>query len=262
MAREAARIISSRWTENEGWRALTMQAQWCYDMLCSQSKMTLCGVLDVKLAVWSGYASDVDVRALTALLEDLEAQDYIAWDQTTDEIAVRSFTRSNEWFSNTNWGRGVWSALKAVQSPRLQRYVIENLPAVAYDEKFRPVGDLVERLGITPPGQLPRVVEQPEKGAFEGPSEGPSEGPTEVSSSAKSKSEWRVPTESRGRTLRERGENPRALGTNPRARGTNPRALGTNPNAGAFDDRPAGDPAVAKLHDTLGELGYDTEADS
>lgn len=138
MARSFARWDVNSWTANSGWRDLTPMEQWCYFMLASQAKLTICGAIDLKLTVWAGYADGLTVEELTALLESLEAKEYVVIDWATEELVIRSFTRHDGCFANQNTGRGVWRAIDSVASVELREVIVENLPDTAFEPKFQP----------------------------------------------------------------------------------------------------------------------------
>ena len=138
MARSFARWDVNSWTANSGWRDLTPMEQWCYFMLASQAKLTICGAIDLKLTVWAGYADGLTVEELTALLESLEAKEYVVIDWATEELVIRSFTRHDGCFANQNTGRGVWRAIDSVASVELREVIVENLPDTAFESKFQP----------------------------------------------------------------------------------------------------------------------------
>ncbi len=85
-----------------------------------------------------GYAPELDVDALSGHLEALEAARFIAVDWDTDEAVIRTFVRHDGVLQNQNLGKGMWSAWIAVESPHLRRVVLDNLPEVAFEERFRP----------------------------------------------------------------------------------------------------------------------------
>lgn len=181
MARQYGRTHTARWSIDDDWRSLTVAEQWCYDMLCSNAKITLCGLLEQKLTVWAGYARDVDVRTLTALLEDLEQLRYIGWDRGTEEILVRTFSKHDGAFTggknglgNVNLGKGVWNAIGCIQSRDLMLMALENLPPEAFEQRFNPPAQLLDKLGITlsteaGSKQLPKQVRSSLVSSFELP---------------------------------------------------------------------------------------------
>lgn len=138
MARTYARWKVDTWATDQDWRSLTVDEQWCYFMLCSQAKLSIAGVIDLKLSVWATYADGLTADALKGLVERLETLEMVVVDWDTEELAIRSFTRHDGSFDNRNSGRGVWSAIGSIASPKLRQVVVENLPDKAWETQFQP----------------------------------------------------------------------------------------------------------------------------
>ena len=138
MARTYARWKVDTWATDQDWRSLTLNEQWCYFMLCSQAKLSIAGVIDMKLSVWATYADGLTVDALKSLVGRLETLEMVVVDWDTEELAIRSFTRHDGSFDNRNSGRGVWSAIGSIASPKLRQVVVENLPDKAWETQFQP----------------------------------------------------------------------------------------------------------------------------
>lgn len=137
MARSYARIDVQRFHDDD-WRALTLAEKAVFDMMLTHPKLSLCGALDLKYGSLCGYAPELDVDALSGILEALTDARFIAVDWDTDEAVIRTFVRHDGVLQNQNLGRGMWSAWVAVESPTLRQFVLDNLPEQAWDDKFRP----------------------------------------------------------------------------------------------------------------------------
>lgn len=137
MARSYARIDVQRF-HDEDWRALTLPQKAVFDMMLTHPKLSLCGALDLKYGSLCGYAPELDVDALSGILDALVDARFIAVDWDTDEAVIRTFVRHDGVLQNQNLGRGMWSAWVAVESPTLRQFVLDNLPEQAWDDKFRP----------------------------------------------------------------------------------------------------------------------------
>lgn len=136
MARSFARIAVTRYSDPD-WRCLSFAEQGVYDLLLTHPKMSLCGVLDVKLNVLAATARG-GADELTGLLEALEAGRWVKWDRETHELAVRTFVRHDGSLKNGNLVKGMWSSWAAVESVELRQFVVENLPAKAFEPQFDP----------------------------------------------------------------------------------------------------------------------------
>lgn len=135
MARTYASINVTRGMD-PGWRALTWAQQGVYDFLLAHPKLSLCGVLDVKLNTWAKGAADGST--VTQHLEALEAHDLIRWDRDTDELAIRTFVRHDGVLKNRNLAKGMWSAWSSIESDDLRRFLVDNFPEEAFEQRFDP----------------------------------------------------------------------------------------------------------------------------
>lgn len=137
MARSYARIDVQRFHDDD-WRALTLPQKAVFDMMLTHPKLSLCGALDLKYGSLCGYSPDLDVDTLSGVLEALEAARFIAVDWDTDEAVIRTFVRHDGVLQNQNLGRGMWSAWVAIESPALRSFVLDNLPELAFEDRFKP----------------------------------------------------------------------------------------------------------------------------
>jgi len=140
MARTYARIDVNRGADPD-WRELSWAEQGVYDYLLSHPKLSLCGVLDVKLHVWRRGSRDEQVNDL---LDALEEREYISWDRDTDELAIRTFVRHDGVLANRNLARGMWSAWRSIESRELRVWLVDNFPEPAFEERFLPPESALE----------------------------------------------------------------------------------------------------------------------
>lgn len=173
MARTYARIDVKRGNDDD-WRALTLPQKAVYDFLLTNPKLSTCGALDVKLAVWCRYSPELDVDTLTALLEDLETAGMIAWDRDTDELLIRTFVRHDGVLQNRNLGRGMWAAWESIESDMLRSVLVDNLPTEAWEPRFQPPILAVQKRKqnhrseprFEPPSEPPHPHPQPHPASF------------------------------------------------------------------------------------------------
>lgn len=137
MARSFARISVMRCME-EDWRALTLEQQAVYDLLLSHPKLRLCGAIDVKLSVWARMAAGLTVARLGELLDELEEAGWVAWDRDCDELLLTRFVDEDKVLQNVNLAKGMWNAWETLESQELQILLVENLPDLAFEERFEP----------------------------------------------------------------------------------------------------------------------------
>ena len=141
MARNYARISTDIWTGDNDWRKLSIRDQWLYKLLTTQKKLSLAGSLDIRLKAWSRYSSDVNEDGLLESLESLVEHRFIDVDWDTDELAIRTFVEHDDVLKNRNLGKGMWAAWEAIESEKLQRFLVENFPDEAWEERFGPKCD-------------------------------------------------------------------------------------------------------------------------
>ena len=139
MARWYARIRTEIGRDDD-FRSLSPTAQWVYLRLLCEQKLTLVGSLDIKRSAWRRWAStsfDLD-----GALDELKSARFIALDDDTEELAIRTFVTHDDVLKNRNLGRGMWSAWRAIESSELREFVLENLPDEAWEPRFDPPTDV------------------------------------------------------------------------------------------------------------------------
>lgn len=93
MPRSESRIKCSRWDHDE-WLALPIDAQWLYDTICSQVTTNHAGVGTIPRRMWSNLTADEDAAdRIGAALKVLIDRRFVAIDDDTDEVLVRSYIR-------------------------------------------------------------------------------------------------------------------------------------------------------------------------
>lgn len=171
MARTRATIQVSVWTDAD-WRSLPALAKYLYWSILAQSKLSIAGCIDMKVARWAELSPDTDVAEVVHLLGVLEAADYVAIDRETDELVVRTFVK-HDVAGNKNSQRGVWAAWSGIESEYLRRVVVHNVPDSMWDNPDAPAPAEALRMRGEPP------PERPTERLSERPSERPSEHATE-----------------------------------------------------------------------------------
>lgn len=159
MARTYGRLQCKVW-ENPGFLALDPPEKITYVMLITQAKLSLVGLLDIKLSRWTGFG----VGDLPVTLTGLERSRFVAVDWETQEVLVRSFTR-NDPIPPTNMRlrKGLWGAWEAIESGHLRRVAVDNMP----DALFVTMDDIPSPLLMCRSDRMERVIEE----AFEDPLE-------------------------------------------------------------------------------------------
>jgi hypothetical protein len=119
MARSYGHIMSAIWNDSE-FRSLCAAPQRAYLMLVTQSEITSAGTLALTLKRWAGYAADTTSDALSDALSRLEEMRFIAYDNDTEELVVRSFVKWDGGATNEKRRPAITAAANAVVSPKIR----------------------------------------------------------------------------------------------------------------------------------------------
>lgn len=126
MARTYANIATMIW-RNEDFRALNRDDQHTYLMLVTQADISACGILSVALTRWTNRSSgDTEDRLLTSLRR-LHDGRFIAYDEDTQEILVRTFIRWDGGYNNSRRRPAIRDAIRQVESIRLRDVIRREL---------------------------------------------------------------------------------------------------------------------------------------
>ncbi len=131
--RKQGTINIDLWAD-EDYRALTMGAQWLYEYFLSCPSLSLCGVADWRPARISGLNRDLSKDDVQIFGHELEEALFIVTDDTTEEVAIRSFFRHDSILAKPNvtiaavkhWGNVSSRHIRAVIAHEVQRLHREN----------------------------------------------------------------------------------------------------------------------------------------
>lgn len=126
MARDHARVLIRIWADDD-FTALTERAQLYYLRFISQEHINRAGVLDLHRRRWARLAKDSDVTTLNDAIRELEAARFVALDEDTEELLVRSFMRNDGIVRQPNVLKNALNAARQVQSRRLREILSEEL---------------------------------------------------------------------------------------------------------------------------------------
>ena len=102
--RQYGSIRTDIWRDDD-WRALSVDAQWLYELLISQPTISTAGILPLQIAKWSRYAKGMTAKRVNAALNELIDADFVAVDSETEEVLVRTFIRHDAARAGTPRGR-------------------------------------------------------------------------------------------------------------------------------------------------------------
>lgn len=130
MARDHARLFIRIWADDE-FVAMTENAQHKYMLLMSQAGANWAGVLDLRSKRWVRLASDTTAASLDKGLRELASAQFVAIDEDSEELLIRSFMRANEVYKQPNVFKNALNAARQVQSAKLRAILAAELRKIA-----------------------------------------------------------------------------------------------------------------------------------
>ncbi len=126
MARAYANVATALWRDDE-FRPLSLAAQHAYLLLMSQPDISAAGVLPLALTRWASRTKDVTRASLRAAIDELETHRFVALDEETEELLVRSFVRWDNGYGNPKRRPVIKDAASHVESGTLRRVLAAEL---------------------------------------------------------------------------------------------------------------------------------------
>jgi hypothetical protein len=138
-----ARIKCTIWRD-EDFRDLSVDAQWTYQRLLSDSSRDLTGVLALTRKRWVASANGMTRERLDAALDELIARTFIVLDEDTEEVLVRSYLRHNDIAAQPNVLKSALKQARRIESPLLRAALaveLRLLPPKPADTERMAYGD-------------------------------------------------------------------------------------------------------------------------
>ncbi|MFV2094844.1 hypothetical protein ACFHW1_05045 [Micromonospora sp. LOL_014] len=169
MARSYANIITAIWRDPE-FRALTADAQRLYLLLATQPNISAVGMLPVTVGRWAAMAADTTPADIRAGLGRLVAARFIAVDDLSEELLIRSFVRHDNGYRNSKRVPVIRDAAGEIESRTLRQVLAVELV----------------KLGLPPEwtGELPVEPDGPPDGPSHAPSDRACDGPSRPTTAA------------------------------------------------------------------------------
>ncbi len=123
------KLQRSIWTDRD-FTALSSEAQWLYLALISQPDITHVGIVPYMPSRWVRLSVDATLDATLAATLELTERNYVAVDQETGELWVRSYIVHDEAYRLTNGKKSLENAHSKVYSPTLRNLIREVLATV------------------------------------------------------------------------------------------------------------------------------------
>lgn len=127
MAQDYVAMYRSRWADDDDWRALSMGAQWLYDLLVQHPDRNAAGLLPLTMKRWARAARGVTVADVRRSLEELDEAGFIVCDEDTEEVLVRSYIRVGKVYTHIRLFRNACNAIRAVESERIRSALGQEL---------------------------------------------------------------------------------------------------------------------------------------
>lgn len=121
-----ARIKCTIWQDVD-FRDLTVDAQWMYQRLLSDSGCNLAGVLALTRKRWVASAAGMTMERLDAALDELSEATFVVIDEDTEEVLVRTYIRHNGVSSQPNVLKAALKQVAKVESPLLRAALAHEL---------------------------------------------------------------------------------------------------------------------------------------
>ncbi len=137
MARSYANIATAIWRD-EDFRLLDVAEQHAYFLLISQPDISAAGVLSLNLNRWAARTKGVTRASLRVALEGLEVSRFIAFDDETEELLVRSFVRWDNGYTNPKRRPVIRDAAAEVESVALRRVLAEEFDRLGLPSEWLP----------------------------------------------------------------------------------------------------------------------------
>lgn len=133
MAREYARYLAKTHRDPD-WHALSTAHHDAYMALLSSDDITWAGVVSYAPTRYANLASDLTVRRIEKLWDDLSAERYLVIDKGTGEILVRSFLRHDRVLAKPNLTKAFGRAWLRVRSRNIDAAIGAELARILHEE--------------------------------------------------------------------------------------------------------------------------------
>lgn len=133
MAREHANIRLDMWGDAD-WRALSMPAQWLYELLLTHPQTSRAGVSDwrpKRLAAMAQGITHLDVERMGA---ELASRFFVVIDEDTEEVLIRSYVKHDGVMKQPNMAVTMAKDWTGIASERLRRVVAFEVQKLRADQ--------------------------------------------------------------------------------------------------------------------------------
>jgi hypothetical protein len=126
MARREYARIGTDMPDEASIRALTVGAQWLYDRLLLSPELSRCGVLPLRVALWSDRAPDASEKKVNIWLRELVTNRHVIIDDRYAEALVRTYVRHDGLLGQPNVVAAMVADYSVIASPAVrQAFLVE-----------------------------------------------------------------------------------------------------------------------------------------
>jgi hypothetical protein len=149
-ARQYGKLQIQNWRDAT-WTTMTVDAQWLYAYLESQSSTNSAGVFPIQITKWARAAADMTKERVAAAAKLLHERRYIVVDQKTEEGLIRTHIRDDR--AGENVFKGAIDIAAQTQSSLLRAVLLREIRGLGRDFSTREL-ELIDALESTHPGRL------------------------------------------------------------------------------------------------------------
>lgn len=154
MPRDHGRILCAIWRDKD-FRALSVEAQRLYMLLLSQPNVNNAGVLPLQVSKWAKGCDGTKASDIEAALEELASQNYVFYDDDTEEALVRSYMRNDGVMAHKYIWKNALKCCEAVESPILREVLAAELTRTRRADAVETAAKLIGSDPDPDPGGMP-----------------------------------------------------------------------------------------------------------
>jgi hypothetical protein len=120
MARREFAKVGTDMPDEPSIKALTVGAQWLYDRFLFSKELSRCGVLPLRIALWSDRAPDATQKKVQTWLKELTNSRHVIVDDRYSEVLVRTYVRHDGLLGQPNVVAAMVSDYQLIASPAVR----------------------------------------------------------------------------------------------------------------------------------------------
>lgn len=121
-----SQIRQEMWLDDD-WRRMTPLAQWLYLLVLTHPERSLAGVLDWRPGRIKEFAAECTIRDVMVAAQECADKHFLVFDQSTEEVLVRSFVRHDGILKQPRMAVAVANAFGSIGSNKLRAALVHEL---------------------------------------------------------------------------------------------------------------------------------------